>query len=125
MPLEYISNMHDLHGKLEQSGSPYLIDRELPCSEVELRFAGRFEGSEVVWNARIVTLEEYAKYHPVPDDPVQFIDIQRIDGIFRLEVGLNIKQIDQPAIERTIIMIRKYKRLQLGRHEYGARSKTL
>lgn len=32
--------------------------------------------------------------------------------------------IDRAVIERTIIMIRKYRRLKEGLHEYGARSKT-
>lgn len=46
-----------------------------------------------------------------------------MDDIYQLEVGLNVKQIDKAVIERTIIMIRQYRRLQSGCHEYGVRSK--
>jgi len=34
-------------------------------------------------------------------------------------VVLDIPRIDEPAILRTIIMIRNYKRLYPGRHEFG------
>ena len=36
-----------------------------------------------------------------------------------LKIGLNVPRIDTPVIRKTIIMIRQYKNLQPGRHEYG------
>ena len=78
----------------------------------------------MVWNASIFTLDEYAKHHAVAADPMQFIEIRLENGVYFIEVGLNVAQIDHAVVERTIIMIRNYKRLRVGRHEYGPRSKT-
>ena len=114
----------ELQSKLDSLQHAYVLQGELPSVDIQLQFLGHFEGQEVAWNARIVTLEEYARHHEVADDPLQFIDIRQHNGAFFIEIGLNIATIDQAAIERTIIMIRKYKRLRPGRHEYGARSKT-
>jgi hypothetical protein len=36
-----------------------------------------------------------------------------------LRVGLDLQRIDRPAIEKMIIMIRNYRNLRYGRHEYG------
>jgi len=84
-----------------------------------------FHGELVVWNACVETIEEYSLHHVTAKDPMQFIQIDVQEGVHFLQVGLNIPIIDKAALERTILMIRKYKRLQQGRHEYGARSKTL
>ncbi|MFW2372181.1 MAG: hypothetical protein ACN4GM_03605 [Gammaproteobacteria bacterium] len=96
---------------------------------VRLAFKSEFEGREVMWNARIRTL--YAchlqltaaatanKQDKQAQKLCQFIDIRFCDGVYLLDIGLNLAQIDKPAIKRAIIMIRKYKRLHLGRHEYG------
>ena len=37
-----------------------------------------------------------------------------------IEVALPLACIDEPAISKTIVMIRQYRRLHEGRHEYGA-----
>jgi len=93
---------------------------------VRLTFNGVFEGRQVVWNAHIKTL--YACYleqtAAMTDNKQvqklrQFIDIGFCNGEYQVNIGLNLTQIDEPAIKRAIIMMRKYKRLHLGRHEYG------
>ena len=38
-----------------------------------------------------------------------------------ITIGLNVPKLDAAVIEKTTIMIRNYKRLQTGRHEYGER----
>lgn len=102
-----------------------IINRDSDQS-VRLEFTGVFEGKEIVWDASIKTLYacflerqasatasmSVAKLH-------QFIDIKYFNNVYQVEIGLNLKQIDEPAIKRAIIMMRKYKRLHLGRHEYG------
>ena len=40
-------------------------------------------------------------------------------GALALTVGLNLAVIDEPAIRKTLIMVRNYKRLGFGRHEWG------
>lgn len=116
-------SIDELRNILSVQNKTYLIVGELPSNKVYLQFEGRLNGNAVVWNACICTINHYAQRYVVDTDPKQFIDIKIEDEIFWLKIALNIKQIDKAAIERTIIMIRKYKRLQIGRHEYGVRSK--
>lgn len=123
--IQPITDVQELQRQLVESHSDYLLQDALPASRVQLVFAGPFEGKLVVWNACIETLEAYAKHHRVSDDPQQFIDIRRENRAYWIHIGLNVTHIDQAVIERSIIMVRNYKRLSEGRHEYGARSKTL
>jgi len=110
--------------KLEASEENFILESEIPAGKVYLQFEGVLEGVAVVWHACVQTVKEYSKNSHVDEDPKQFINIEIKDGLHKLDIALNIKQIDQAALERTIIMIRKYKMLRIGYHEYGARSKT-
>ena len=105
-------------------GQDYLLESELPASKVYIKFTGVFHGVSVVWNACIQTIDEYSQHNEIAKDPMQFIDIEVKGDVYFLQVGLNVSLIDKATIERTILMIRNYKRLHQGRHEYGARSKT-
>jgi hypothetical protein len=90
---------------------------------VHIRFTGPFRGRQVTWDARIFTLAHAARSRPVNSTAElrQFIEVGRDNGGTRqLRIGLNIDHIDEPAILKTIIMIRQYRRLQEGLHEYGA-----
>jgi len=102
----------------------YLIEGALPASHVALQFEGGFGGEDVIWHATLTAMSEYAENNEVAEDPEQFIDVQIIDNVYQIEIVLNVKQIDRAIVEATIIMIRKYKRLQPGRHQYGVKSKT-
>jgi hypothetical protein len=106
--------------------------REYTCLEpaqddhVHIRFQGPFQGKEVTWDARIVTLEHEHRARQSLRRPAsyrelrQFIDVGESDnGIRMLRIGLNIERIDESVILKTIIMVRQYKRLREGRHEFG------
>lgn len=123
--IQPITDVQQLQRQLVESHGDYLLLDALPASRVRLVFSGPFKGEPVVWNASIETIEAYAKRHRVDDDPQQFIDIRQENHAYWIHIGLNVQQIDQAVIERSIIMVRNYKRLSEGRHEYGARSKTL
>lgn len=125
MMLQPITDVQELQRRLVGSHNDYLLQDELPAHRVRLLFAGPFKGETVVWNACIETIEAYAQHHRVDDDPQQFIDIRCENEVHWIHIGLNVQQIDQAVIERSMIMVRNYKRLSEGRHEYGARSKTL
>lgn len=96
----------------EQHQNWLLIDQD-DDQRAHLRFTGPFQGQVVVWDCEFVTLAAARAQR-------NFIDIgsPRESGV-PLRVGLSIACIDTPAIEKMIIMIRHYKRLRLGRHEYG------
>ncbi|RDH82771.1 MAG: hypothetical protein DIZ80_10875 [endosymbiont of Galathealinum brachiosum] len=122
--MKYMAEVEEFRDKLKSGGKPFLLRNRLPAVKVELEFEGLLNGMPVVWHACIRTVEDCSLNNQVSDDPKQFIKIEIIDGRHELEVALNLNVIDMATLERTIIMIRKYKRLQPGCHEYGARSKT-
>ncbi len=118
-----ISDVSWLAHKLKQQGVDYLSETSLPAESVDLHFIGRFAQQEVVWNARLMTLDYCGQQQEMPNDPMQFIDIQQKQGCLFIDIALNLPIIDQAAIQRTIIMVRKYKRLRPGRHEFAAASR--
>ena len=83
------------------------------------RFDGRFRGQPVVWEATVVTLEQHRR-EGAEETKRALIDVRRVaDGHGELLVVLPLPAIDGPALLKTAIMIRQWKRLELGRHEYG------
>lgn len=121
------TSVHALAALLADSCKDYLCVSPLPASVVHLRFLGRFQDRPVVWDATIHALglphedrgTQNAAALRIPTAR-SFIDIAPAGGeTFRLTVGLNLDLIDEPVIRKTIIMIRNYKRLRLGRMEWG------
>lgn len=90
----------------------------------QIRFTGPFEGRPTLWDATVMTLAHYRKIagDPNPGTPLrQFIEVGPQQGqLRRLVIGLNVAEIDAAVLLKTIIMVRNYKRLHRGRHEYGA-----
>ena len=110
---------------LEDRSADYILDQRMSDEHCLIQFIGAFDGHPVVWHARIQTLKNYASglgNTRTPCDSVklqQFIEITQEHDTYKVHVGLNLPQIDERTILRTIIMIRKYKRLRMGRHEFG------
>ena len=87
-----------------------------------VRFRGPFLGTEVEWDATIVTLEQlWRESGGGQNRPLRpFIHIGPEGEHGRLlTVGLAVPRIDRAVVEKTRIMIRNYKRLAPGRHEWG------
>jgi hypothetical protein len=86
-------------------------------------FTGPFDGQEVVWDATLVTLDAYHRAQPPEARSVQrhsFMEIGHAGTNGRaVRIGLDIPAIDEAVILRAIIMMRQYKRLRVGRHEFG------
>jgi hypothetical protein len=86
---------------------------------LRLRFRGAFEGRPVIWLATLTALA-------VPSsggsfgEPASYIEIgeEGPEGV-PISVGLPVAAIDEPTIRKAMIMIRRYRRLRRGRHEYG------
>ena len=111
---------------LEHQGTEFMPAAPARDDCAQIRFIGSFEGRPVIWDATIIALE-----HPrtilTPgsdaDTGKQFMEIDAGEGVVRnIRVGLQLDLIDLQTIHKTIIMIRKYKRLQTGRHEFAYRS---
>ena len=82
-------------------------------------FKGRFEGREVTWIATLRALRGAGEAHDPPRSGRNFIEVGQdtCDGI-PLNIGLDVERIDAATVRNAIIMIRQYKRLRLGRHEW-------
>jgi hypothetical protein len=101
-------------GYLRERGEPYLLLDELRDDRARLRFTGPFEGENVVWDCELVALQNRERCFIEIGEPVE-------RGV-PLRVGLNLARIDHPAILKMMVMIRNYRRLRRGRHEFsGAR----
>jgi len=119
-------NIKALSEKLTAGRRDYeLVNRESDAC-VNICFIGSFNNRQVIWNAKIQTLKnKFSKSLPdleagVDEHPLrQSIDISENNEHYAINVALNLRQIDEAAIKRTIIMVRKYKRLHSGCHEYG------
>jgi len=93
---------------------------------MRIQFDGEFEGRSLVWDCEFVTLkEEYARLcsssSSSTHSPIRcFIEIATVkDECASLRVGLNIPVINASSIEKMILMIRNYRFLRRGRHEFG------
>ena len=87
-------------------------------AELHLRFRGPFEGKEVLWDAHFST----SRHHGAA---CNYIDIGAEGPEGRqLTVVLDVHCFDAPTILKAIIMVRQYRRLRPGRHEFGTRSQT-
>ena len=87
------------------------------------RFTGKFTQIPVIWDAHLYTLAYYFNQvveSSQPHPARQFIDVGKLTKFGRrIDIALNIQAIDEPAIVKTMIMVRQYKRLASGRYEYG------
>ena len=109
--------------RLENEQVDYLHMTPPQDACVQIRFIGTFAGRPVIWDAKIMTL-----VHPGAaaaggshaSGKHQFIDIDTDGNDIRgIRIGLSLGRIDEPAILKTMIMIRKYKRLHTGYHVFN------
>jgi hypothetical protein len=110
--------------RLENERIDYLHMTPPRDAIVHIRFMGTFAGQPVIWDAKIMTLAHpgaAAAGGSHASGKHQFIDIDTDgDDIRGIRIGLPLGRIDTPAILKTIIMIRKYKRLHTGYHAFNA-----
>ena len=96
-------------------------------NSARIRFLGMFEDSPVIWDATVRALArgrpEQGCVNAAPQRQYLEIAPQGLP-LRRITVGLNVTAIDPPVLLKTIIMVRKYKRLHSGRHEFGAAAST-
>lgn len=86
----------------------------ITATRAEFSFSGEFQGKPALW----------LEAQPSGYSDQQSIEISSENpGEYVAEVRLNITQVDLPAIRKTILMMRNYKRLRLGRHEFAGSGK--
>lgn len=98
----------------------------LPAEAVRVRFSGRCQGRAVLWDLHLQTLAHYrseraAAGFPVPAPLRSFLEVfpEGGDGPWRVVVALDLPRIDAPAVRKTVIMLRNWRGLRPGRHEWG------
>lgn len=110
------SSMSDSVSALRASlaGADYLCESPFGGTCLRVRFIGHFERQEVVWDAELQALAA------TKAETRQFIEIGTpgARGI-PITIGLGVTYIDRPTLLKTLIMVRSYKRLRVGRHEFG------
>jgi hypothetical protein len=117
MALAVSADVAALRQQLAARNLDYLCSPEPPGDAISVRFVGRFDGEEIVWNMTLRTLRQPLSEESEPAR--QFIDIAVAQaGSRRIEVALAVPVIDHPTITKTIVMILNYKRLRPGRHEW-------
>jgi hypothetical protein len=90
----------------------------------QIRFSGRFEQVPVVWHAEVMSLRHFRNTCQSetdgPSGQRQFIEVGEPGPQGRhIRIGLNVSTIDTPTLLKTMIMIRQWKNLHLGVHEFG------
>lgn len=114
--------MSDLRAR-QLAALRYALIEPLTAERARFRFRGPFHGREICWDATFLTLAHYHALQPPARDAVTrrpFIEIAAADTDPRpITVALDIPSIDPAAIRRAIIMLRQYRRLRVGRHEFG------
>lgn len=100
---------------------PYTIIEQNSDQRAHLTFTGPFQGETVTWDTDFFTLNEYQSQQETAKKCKKgLIDIQPLEaGTMKLTVALNIDKVNKPNIEKMMIMIKQYRNLSIGRHEYG------
>lgn len=86
-----------------------------------IRFAGRFDGEPVMWDAEVIAL----RADPSAPSTAPYIAVGAVGPHGRLlRVGLALAAIDPPALAKTVVMVRNYKRLRRGHMRFGEQNDT-
>lgn len=99
----------------------YILIQPLTTQYVHIEFDGQYKGKTVTWDTHFYTLQGYIAHKNTNNtDLKQFIEIESMQtGMMKLTLALNIEKINNPSIRKMMIMIKQYKNLSIGRHEYG------
>jgi hypothetical protein len=125
-PERAMQNLSAFKREVAKSGKNFLALSPIPALTVHIKFTGKLNELDVVWDATIQTLAAHLAENP-PAAPLtkssalsSFMQVEPPhDGVSVLKVVLAVPLIDEATIKKTIIMIRCYKRLQVGYHEFG------
>lgn len=99
----------------------YELIKQYDNQHIHIKFEGNFQGQMVIWDTHFFTLASYnSQKSTTKKSSKQFIYIEPSEtNIFKLTICLKIPEITEPSIQKMIIMVKQYKNLALGHHEYG------
>jgi len=99
----------------------YTLIQQFDAEHVHLHFNGTFQGKNVTWDTHFFTLDKYAAEKNLTSKTIkQVIQIEPGQkNTLKLTVALNIPVVNEPHIQKMMIMIKQYKNLSLGIHQYG------
>jgi len=104
---------------LSPTGGAYERLSAIPAQQALIRFIGHFEHQPVIWQATVQTLAFAASLQGV-EALQSFIDIDgHTDNARLIRVGLPVSVVDEAVLRNTVLMVRRYKNLRPGRHDYG------
>lgn len=99
----------------------YKIIQQTDPQNAHLQFTGSFQRKTVTWDTHFFTLESYVAQQKCNDKNLkQFINIEPVESnVLKLTIALKIPVVNHQNIQKMMIMIKQYKNLSIGRHEYG------
>lgn len=109
-----------LRDELARLQRDFICLAPLPAARVLVRLLGPFQGQIVAWEMQLGTLADFRQSGGEQAAfPCPFIEIAAgNEGVHPLTVALDLPIIDEPVIRKTIIMVRNYRRLKIGRIEF-------
>ena len=116
---KYTKFLHNIPDTEKNSYTPLFI-----CEDyAQIEFPGNFLGNEVIWQAEIRTLRYHSTLNNHSGSELQqFIEISKVgdQSLFRqVTLGLNLDSINNAAILSSMVMLKNYKNLKNGLHQYG------
>ena len=99
----------------------YRLLEELRPDQAYFRCSGTYRSKPIEWTVRLFTLYSYLQAHsPEVSQARQMMHTRLTDeGCGEVTVALNLEVINHAAIVKTIMMIRQWKGLGPGHHEWG------
>ena len=99
----------------------------LDRTRVHVQFKGNFNNKDILWDAIISTLNpSHSGNRDQTGEKIQAITIHPVDNDhYKINIELDVEIITEATVFKTMLMIHNYKKLKVGRHEFGlARSST-
>lgn len=122
-----MTSINSIKNQLSKAKDGFITLSKIPSRKAHIQFSGKLDNNEIIWDATIQTQASYQTELLADTDKSKrlkylksFIEIEAPKGqIAKLTVVLLVPIIDEPTIKKTMVMIRCYKNLKIGRHEFG------
>ena len=113
--------VNPLYNQLTASCVQYLAHSPIGESRVIVEFTGNFEAHPVLWQATLVALNVEAVTWDLersrPGKQYISVSVEDADSP-QVEIGLSVDVINEPTVLKAITMLRQYRNLRRGRHEF-------